>query len=134
MPPLSERRRGRVVCGQLFRNVVRAVALGVLHRFDFLAALAAQDADEAAYGVRLPATRTHYLASVTPLARFIIAMTPAFLLLRSVALCFRGVALLALTPHSSLGERTKAGETARGSMAAIRRKLSARTPFLKATK
>jgi len=58
----------------------------VLKRFDLQPALAAEDAYEAANCVFLPARRSIISASVTPLARFIMAMTSAFLLLRSEAL------------------------------------------------
>jgi len=50
---------GRV--GRLLRDFVRSLASSVLGRFDLLPALVAQNADEAAYRVRLPLRGGHYL-------------------------------------------------------------------------
>ncbi len=59
-------------------DLVRALPGVALRRFDLLASLAAENADEASHGVLLPIS-----ANVAPLARFINAMTSAFLFLPS---------------------------------------------------
>jgi len=74
----------------LFRDTIAALTRGVLRGFDFLAALAAENADEPADRVLLPACASTISASVTPLARFIIAITSAFLLVRADAHVFAG--------------------------------------------
>src|SRR5207302_7957778 len=48
-------------CLTLFRDLVCPFARGVLGRLDLLPSLAAQDADEAAYGMRLPVRCFHDL-------------------------------------------------------------------------
>ena len=77
--------------GCLLRDAIRALPGGVLGGFDLLPALTAQDAYETADRVSLPARGLHNLRQVAPLARFIRAITSAFLLARdSVApLCAR---------------------------------------------
>jgi hypothetical protein len=80
---LRQRRRLEAELPELFPDLVRPFARGVLGRLDLLSSLAAQDADEAPHGVRLPAHGFMISANVTPLARFIIAMTSAFLFVRS---------------------------------------------------
>jgi hypothetical protein len=62
-PPLARGRGGvwTTSCLKLFPDLVGPFASGVLGRLDLLSSLAAQDADEAAYGVRLPASCLHDL-------------------------------------------------------------------------
>jgi len=74
-----QRRLDERLPGSLLRNLVSALARGVLGRLDPLPALAAQDVDKAR-----TVCACHSVAAM-PLARFIIAITSAFLLLRSVA-------------------------------------------------
>jgi hypothetical protein len=68
----------------LFADFVRPFARCVLGRLDPLPSLAAQNADEAAYGVRLPVRRFHDLPERRALRAFIIATSSAFLLVPSV--------------------------------------------------
>jgi hypothetical protein len=67
----------------LFPDLVRPFARGVLGRLDLLPSLTAQDADEAANRVRLPACSLHDLGQRYALRALIIAITSAFLLVRS---------------------------------------------------
>jgi hypothetical protein len=68
------------VPGWLLRNSIRALSGGVLGRFDPLPTLAAQDAHETPHSVLLPARGFHDLGQGAPFARFISAITSAFLL------------------------------------------------------
>ena len=67
---------------ELLGDAIGALPSRVLRAFNFLAALARQDADEPAR-VRLPARGFHDLGQSRTLTRFIIARTSAFLLLRA---------------------------------------------------
>jgi hypothetical protein len=71
-------------CSVLPGDLVGAFAVRALGRFDLLASLAAEDADEASHGVLLPARGFQDLGQrrAAPLARFIMAITSAFLLAR----------------------------------------------------
>jgi len=82
-PPLARGRGGlwTTSCLTLFSDLVRPVARGVLGRLDLLPSLTAEDADT--HSVRLPARRFMISGSVAPLARFIMAITSALLLVRS---------------------------------------------------
>src|SRR5260370_23342698 len=62
-PPLARGRGGvwTTSCLELFADLVRPLARGVLRRLDLLPSLAALDADETAYCVRLPACGFHDL-------------------------------------------------------------------------
>src|SRR5579864_203875 len=53
-----KRRYVEASCVRLLGDPVGPLAIRVLGRFDFLAALAAEDADKAAHGVRLPHLRS----------------------------------------------------------------------------
>jgi hypothetical protein len=61
--------------GGLLSDLVRALADGVVRGLDFLAAFAAENADESPYRVLLPAVTSTISARVAPFARFIMAIT-----------------------------------------------------------
>ena len=69
-------------CMKLFAHLVRPFARGVLARFDLFPSLTAQDTDEAPHRVRLPVAFM-ISGSVARLVRFIVAITSAFILVRS---------------------------------------------------
>jgi hypothetical protein len=83
--PLARGRGGvwTTSCLTLLPDLVRPFARRVLGRLDLLPSLAAEDADEARTVCGCQPVAFMISASVTPLARFIIAITSAFLLVRS---------------------------------------------------
>jgi hypothetical protein len=74
---------GRLPVSFLLGDLVDPLARGVLGRLDLLPTLAAQDADEAPNVCGCQPVAFMISASVTPLARFISAITSAFLFARS---------------------------------------------------